>query len=170
MPVAMAPRIGIFCTVFRVEVAGRDHVIVRSLRSNADLQTGNHWVAAVPSPRLDRFEESFRHPPCDGRLCAGGAAGHCVGLLRSAAAAANLAVVATTANGDCAFDTMSFWEGGHRDLGVWKRLRIELSAFMLENLDAEHWLTCFESCGEYDPSQKQGAAHLAGAYASGPQT
>ncbi len=38
---------------------------------------------------------------------------------------------------------------------------------MLENLDANHWLTCFVSCGEYDPSQKQGAGHLTGASASG---
>ncbi len=112
MQVSTTPCIGIFCRVFRAEVDGSDHVIVRSLCDNADLHKGNHWVAAVRCPRIEKIQESFRHPPCDGRLCAGGAAGHCVGLLRSAAAAANLAAIATTANGDCAFDTMALWEGG----------------------------------------------------------
>ena len=102
------PRVAAFCKVFRCPLDGVDHVVVRHLLNNADLASGNHWVAAIQCPGLDRVASRFKHPPRGGRLCAGGAAGHCVGPLRSAAAANNLTIVTTTANGDCDFDVMAF--------------------------------------------------------------
>ena len=145
------PRVAVFCRVVRVALHGEDHVVVRHLRNNADLANGNHWVAAVPCPRIDRFAKSFQHLPCDGRLCAGGVARHCLGPLRSAAAASNLTILATTANGDCAFDTMAFWDGAARSLGTWKSLRIEMANFIREHAAEEHWQQSFVKCGEYDP-------------------
>ena len=60
-------------------------------------------------------------------------------------------IVITTANGDRAFVTMTFWDGAARDLGSWKRVRIEMATFLCEHAGDEHWRQCFVSCGEYDP-------------------
>ena len=127
------PRVAAFCKVFRCLVDGIDHVVVRHLLNNADLAHGNHWVAAVKCAGIETIAGSFNHPPCGGRLCAGGPSGHCVGPLSSAAAGRNLTIVTTTANGDCAFDVMAFWDETARTVASWKHLRIEIA-----NLIREH--------------------------------
>ena len=149
------PRVAAFCKVFRCNLDGVDHVVVRHLLNNADLANGNHWVAAIPCPGLDKSACAFLHPPCGGRRCAGGPSGHCVGPLRSAAAANNLTIVTTTANGDCAFDVMAFWDGAARNLACWKRLRIEIANMVREHAAEEHWCQCFVSCGEYDAAENR---------------
>ena len=48
------PRVAAFCKVFRCQVDGVDHVIVRHLLNNADLASGKHWVAAVKCPGIEK--------------------------------------------------------------------------------------------------------------------
>ena len=88
-----------------------DCVVVRALLHDADAARGNHWMAGLHTPGLDRLSDCFQHQPCDGLLCAGGASRHCLGPVRAAAAAMNATVIPTVAQGDCAFDTMAFWQG-----------------------------------------------------------
>ena len=93
----------------------------------------------------------YLHPPCDGRSCAGGGSHHCVAPLRSTAAKASLTPIVTTSNGDCAFDTMVFWEGAPRTPASFKSLRIELSNYLVAHLHEATWQEAFVACGEYDP-------------------
>ena len=48
---------------------------------------------------------------------------------------------------------MAFWDGGARNLSVWKRLRLEIASLIREHALEEHWRQCFVSCGEYDPAE-----------------
>ena len=101
------------------------------LLRNSGLCAGRFSLEAVPP---------FSVTPCDGRLCAGGPAAHCVGPLRSAAAANSLTIVTTTAHGDCAFDSMAFWDGAARNLACWKRLRIEIASLIREHALEATWV------------------------------
>ena len=71
----------------RVPLADGDHIVVRGLESDADVANGNHWMAGLRTPGLDRVCEAFHHQRCDGRLCAGGASKHCLGPIRAVSAA-----------------------------------------------------------------------------------
>ena len=55
------PRVAAFCKVFRCPLDGVDHVVVRHLLNNADLASGNHWVAAIPCSGLGKVSCSFKH-------------------------------------------------------------------------------------------------------------
>ena len=155
--VPVTPLIAIWTRVFRCDVNGRDCIVVRSLTGEADQVLGNHWVAGLHTHGIDRASAAYQHPPCDGVLCAGGATRHCLGPVRSAAAAMNATVVPTVAQGDCAFDAIAFWAGGARDLGAWKRLRQEIANAIADHALDLDWQSAFECCGEYDPPQADDA-------------
>ena len=152
------PLIVIWSRVFRCWVNGAESIVVRALDEEAALSAGNHWVAGLYTRGVDRACAAYQHPPCNGRLCAGGASRHCLGPVRAAAAALNITVVPTVAQGDCAFDAMAFWAGGARDLGTWKRLRQELAQAVMDHATDANWQAAFQSCGEYDPPKAEDAA------------
>ena len=151
------PLIVIWSRVFRCVVNGNDCIVVRALNGEADQASGNHWVAGLHTRGIDRASVAYQHPPCNGRLCAGGSSRHCLGPVRSAAAAMNVTVIPTVAQGDCAFDAMAFWAGGARDLGTWKKLRHELAQAIADHALDPNWQAAFQSCGEYDPPEADDA-------------
>ena len=77
------PLIALWTRVLRVPMGDGDHTVVRGLTTDADVANGNHWMAGLHTPGLDKMCEAFQHQPCDGRLCAGGASKHCLGPIRA---------------------------------------------------------------------------------------
>ena len=67
-------------------------------------------------------------------------------------------LVTTQAAGDCGFDVMCYHRGCARDSSTFKKVRFELSKFMMRMAGDSSWQLCFEHCCEsnFNPTADAG--------------
>ena len=102
----------------------------------------NHYVPLLPRCAAADAEPS--HRPCDGALCGGRKGDPCYALLCSQCDPWAMAPAHCVSDGNCAFDTMLFWEGGSRTVADMKRLRHELANNILEHSGEGAWQVAFQ--------------------------
>ena len=121
--------------------------LVFHCESDRNLLRGNHWMPVARAPWGPKPRGQIMHAPCGGRIC-DPSSDICHVELYDWCRSLSYQLFPCVANGDCGVDCMARWDGSPRNAAGWKALRVELSDYLLSNVENADILALFTALGE----------------------